>query len=95
MKSRSKFLLQVHSTQRGCKKGSQLKFIIPIVTVFIVFASSSCDKSPINDSLLTGKWSIVNDSTLLQGAGALQTSIHSNYIGVPTDYFNITSNGNI
>ena len=72
-----------------------MKTIIAIVTVFIVFASSSCDKSPINDSLLIGKWSIVNDSTLLQGVGALQTNVHSNYIGIPTDYFNITTGGNI
>lgn len=95
MKTRSDLELQKHSTQQGCKKRSQLKFITAIISVCIVLAWSSCEKSPVNETLIVGKWSIVNDSSLLQGVGSNLTNIHSNYIGVPTDYFNITSDGNI
>jgi hypothetical protein len=83
-----------------------MKYIIAIVFVFIVFASSSCKKSPLidfsnqnfyigNDSSLIGKWNILNDSTSLQGIGPLQKDIHSNYIGAQTDYYNFTSEGNL
>jgi hypothetical protein len=72
-----------------------MKYIIAIILVFIVFASSFCKKSPVNDSSLIGNWNIINDSTSLQGVGPLLTDIHSNYIGVQTDYYNFTSEGNL
>jgi hypothetical protein len=71
-----------------------MKTIIGIVTLFIVFALGSCE-SPLNDSLLTGKWNIINDSTLILNDVPHQTDVHSNYIGVQTDYYNFTSDGNL
>jgi len=95
METRSKLVLQVFSILHYITLRNKMKIIIGIVSVFIVFVMGSCEKSPVNESLLTGRWSIINDSTLLLGVGPLQTNIHSNFIGGLADDYDFTSEGNL
>jgi len=59
---------------------------------FLAVEMTSCKKD--TSTTIVGKWNIVNDSTFLEG-NALYAGRSSNYIGVPTDYFDFSSNGNL
>jgi hypothetical protein len=95
MKTRSTIQVQGLSILHCSKIKSQLKFDFALAIVLIVFSLTSCEKSPLNDSLLIGRWSIINDSTLLLNDVPNRTDSHSNYIGGLTDYFDFTSEGNL
>lgn len=58
----------------------------------------SCSKKGIENDLLAGKWSIVNDSILNSSYITNledSTKFSGNYVGGPNDYFNFTSNGTL
>jgi len=95
METRSKLVLQVFSILHYITLRNKMKIIIGIVSVFIVFVMGSCEKSPVNDSRLIGRWSIINDSTLLLTDVPQKTDSHSNFIGGLADYYDFTSEGNL
>jgi hypothetical protein len=68
-------------TLQACKPGEAPKPKPPIIA----------------DSLYTGRWSLVNDSTILQywGIWADKPQTGLNYKGKPGDYYNFTSGGTV
>jgi len=94
MKTRSKLVFPFYILH-CITQLSKMKTIFGIVSALIVIALYSCDEFPLNDSLLTGKWNIINDSTLILNDVSNQINVHSNYIGNLTDYYDFTSDGNL
>lgn len=69
-----------------------------VTIVFLcVTLSVACKKSAITNpsqSLIVGKWRIINDSSFITGS-LNGVNGGSNYVGTPSDYFTFTSNGNL
>jgi len=69
---------------------------IIVFLLLIISGIISCKKTTLNDhnskssTLLQGKWKLRNDSAFVAGNFS---STGSNYIGLPTDYYDFRSNG--
>jgi hypothetical protein len=72
------------------QKPMRLLFII--LALIATFCILSCKKEA--TASIVGKWNIVNDSTFIAGTGIFQGG-SSNYIGISTDYFDLTSNDSL
>jgi hypothetical protein len=68
---------------------------IAALFILLLWGMMSCKKdSNGSGSGIVGDWSIINDTSYLEGSPLLQGSA-TNYIGKPTDYFKFTSTGNL
>jgi hypothetical protein len=65
-----------------------------IIALLLLMAFCACKKSSVSDSDLVGQWSVVNDTTYLEGTAIFQGG-SQNYIGVAGDYFKFTQDGNL
>jgi hypothetical protein len=69
-----------------------MKSTLIILLAFFIICIVSCKKE--SDVTIVGKWSIINDSSFLEGSG-LFVGGGFNYKGVATDYYDFNSNGNL
>ncbi len=81
------------------------KILNSLVLLFICSTFASCSKEPSNKSVnipisvsnLSGKWTLVNDTTTTSFWGLWngQAAVGINYIGKAGDYYNFTSHGKL